>query len=90
MNRNHIRTLTGFQRDSKPLGRSAYSQGTVSATTRRTHSYTLMLVKHRYHTNVPQQLSALTFYLCELIERQLEAAFVVGDTLGNDALHSFF
>lgn len=32
----------------------------------------------------------LTLYLCELLEGQLEAASVVGDTLGTDALHSIF
>lgn len=35
-------------------------------------------------------MSTLRFYLCKLLERQLEAAFVVRDTLGGDALHSFF
>ncbi len=35
-------------------------------------------------------LPALTLYLCELLEGQLEAAFVVGGTFSGDALHGIF
>lgn len=49
-----------------------------------------MLEKHRYHTNIPPRTPTPTLYLCELLESQLEAASVVRDTLGGDALHGIF
>lgn len=69
-----------------PPGRFCIFQGT---TQRRTHSCTFMLVKHRRHAVIPQHVHS-DVYLRKLFERQLEAAFVVGDTLGGDALHGFF
>lgn len=58
-----------------------------TSTQTQTHSY----FPYVSQTNIFQHGSAtLTLYLVELLESQLEAAFVVGDTLRDDVLDGVF
>lgn len=79
MKANYIRALSGFHRISSGLQ--------VVVCISRKHLYTIIPTQMGGTPFTPPQAPATMSHLCELLEGQLEAAYVVGGPVGHEVLH---